>query len=198
MNEVIIKEHPILFKTEMVQAILDGIKTQTRRIVKPQPTISDGFLANVVPLWLYPQEYINEYCRYKIGDRLWVKETFAKRDYPEQILFKQQYETLVKLLDLPTVNIKWRQSIFLSRRDSRITLEITDIRIERVCDITHEDAISEGAKYMPAAELREERMTVPQIVFAGYWDSVNSKRGYGWDKNPWVWVISFKVLEATQ
>ena len=192
MNEVIIKERPILFNTGMVQAILEGRKTQTRRVVKPQPTVSGGFLANVVPLWLYPQEYIKEYCRYKIGDRLWVKETFSKRDYPEQILFKQQYETLVKLLDLPMVNIKWRPSIFLSRRDSRITLEITDIKVQRLHDITKEDAIAEGCKgiYSPIEEFANTEYYLP------LWESINLKRGYGWDTNPWVWVISFKVLEA--
>jgi len=79
----------------------------------------------------------------------------------------------------------------MPRWASRITLEITNIRVERLQDISPEDAVNEGAEYMPAADLRKERLTVSQIVFAGFWDKLNTKRGYSWESNPWVWVIEF-------
>jgi hypothetical protein len=192
-------EHPILFSTPMVTAILDARKIQTRRVVDKLYPIS-----NPNGNWVYVGEENGGYvfkdsisstiplkCPYgQVGDRLWVRETFLIAT-DNSIIYKAD-NNMARHKGI------WKPSIFMPRWASRITLEIIDIKPQRLQDITHEDAISEGAKYMPAAELREERMTVPQIVFAGYWDSINEKRGYGWDKNPWVWVITFKVLEVNK
>jgi hypothetical protein len=200
------KERPILFSTPMVQAILAGNKTMTRRVIKPQPTLVSGDALG------QPYIYFNGNpnpvkCPCGVpGDRLWVRETWRCIDYygetatiyfpstNEQFLLSGITKTEVNLL-IGSIG-KTMPSIFMPRWASRITLEITNIRVERVQQITHEDAISEGARFMPAADLRVERLTVPQIVFAGYWDSIHAKRGYGWDVNPWVWVIEFKIAQS--
>lgn len=184
-----VKEYPILFNTEMVKAILDGRKTQTRRIIKPQPTASGGFLANVIPLWLYPQEYINKYCHYRIGDRLWVRETFdtalniIKRE--DDVFYKADYNDT-----MPKGIYNWKPSIFMPRWASRINLEITDIRVQRIQDITEEDAIAEGITKIQC----DCGDCIDSTIIGAYqdlWNSINSKQGYGWDINPCVWIINF-------
>jgi hypothetical protein len=81
----------------------------------------------------------------------------------------------------------------MPRWASRITLEITNIRVERLQDITPEDAVAEGAEYMPAGDVRDERLTVSQIVFSRYWDSINGKT-YPWSSNPYVWILEFRKV----
>ena len=89
------------------------------------------------------------------------------------------------------IDSKWRPSIFMPRWASRILLEITEVRAERLQEITEEDAVAEGVKSyytLPSGE------TTARYHFSVLWDSLNAKCGYGWDKNPWVWVISFKLM----
>lgn len=164
------KERPILFKAEMVNAILKGQKTQTRRIIKPQPSPDE-------PGTIY--EFARNFMlRYEAGTHLWVRETwlFDGSDY----LYKCTHDG----------ELKWKPSIFMPRTASRITLKILNVRIERIQDITEEDAVAEGlsgwteGKYPLTAKRR----------FAELWDSINLKRGYGWDSNPWVIVIQFKRI----
>lgn len=172
------KERPILFSGEMVRAILDGRKTQTRRVIKPQGepyTIEDVDVLK---------------CPYGIpGDRLWVRETFAdlrgmgfghkwayRADTPEG-----SESDRIRI----GYGVRWKPSIHMPRWASRITLEITDIRVERVQDITYIDAKAEGVEY-------EKGYTDPREAFATLWNSINAKRDYGWAMNPWVWIIEFK------
>lgn len=179
------EEKPILFTGEMVRAVLDGRKTQTRRVIKPQP----GLLGpKDIPLLLY-------YCPYgQPGDRLWVRESWSvdmsmdhlkPSDVPEDsiVYYRANTDKDWERQSTGQVMGKKRPSIFMPRWASRINLEITDIRVERVQDITEEDAKAEGVDWYPA--MRANRL------FQSLWDSINAKRGYAWDVNPWVWVVEF-------
>jgi len=196
------KERPILFKGEMVRAILEGRKTQTRRIVKPQPYLDDrGNL--IYDKWNFGQTAFGKpnfdnlakmKCPYgQVGDRLWVRETWSllKSD-PEG---GPIYGTLIyKATDSRKSSMwdqKWKPSIHMSRNASRINLEITDIRIERLQDITEKDAQAEGVSRLNLGDLGIE---TNKSAFRSLWDNINASMGYGWSKNPWVWVVEFRKV----
>ena len=204
-------EHPILFNSEMVRAILDGRKTQTRRVIKPQPipaTVHPLCTANISYLgeghysilWDTPKGDGGLYrdrdshspflCPYGIpGDRLWVRETWnGNRD------IGIAYKATDPLMN----GCPWRPSIHMPRWASRITLEVTNVQVERVQDISEEDAKAEGVCIHNFSECqRENNLAFWELYRHGFrslWDSINGKRGYGWDSNPWVWVVKFKVV----
>lgn len=214
------KEHPILFSSEMVRAILDGRKTQDRRVIKPQP--DSYILPPVTGLWFgnefhwptcnaqYPQQIYK--CPYgQPGDRLWVRETWGifQEDWsdlgwePEGIVHQEipknknglinDRNTKQYLVYKSTFgsdeNDFWRPSIHMPRWASRITLEITNIRVERVQEISEDDAIAEGLFCY------HENYECALDNYPKLWDSINSKRGYGWDTNPYVWVIEFRKVK---
>lgn len=183
-QHLVVKSHPILFSAPMIRAIIDGTKTQTRRIVKPMHYPDQLFGEAGKPWWniggLNGAENI---CPYgKPGDRLWVKETFC---------YVSEGGTLTPAYradgwtECPADNGKWKPSIFCTRAASRITIEITDVRMERLQDITEEDAIAEGTP----DNLEAEQGMEMRDSYAALWNRIN---GHGsWDLNPWVWVISF-------
>ena len=209
-------EHPILFSTPMVKAILDGRKTQTRRILKfPQPLDilpmvkpdKDGFVALMTR---NPNHGQIIKCRYSnVGDKLWVRESWASQ---------HKYDHLPPRLIPHDANIHFatseqlgglmhRPSIFLPRWASRLTLEITEIRVQRLQEITQQDAIQEGVLFMGGmadnwddapwcASLKDqEPMKYPSAAYGRLWDTINGKT-HPWESNPWVWAISFKVLDS--
>lgn len=185
------KEHPILFTTEMVRAIIEGRKTQTRRVVKPQPihiewfTHQNGWCAKVAE-----NRYEMKECPYGVpGDRLWVRETWC----PCRVFTIYRADCID---DKPSENTdewneprgdKWRPSIHMPRTESRILLEVTNVRVERVQEISEADIIAEGC---PKAYLLGRNWYQP------LWDTINAKRGYPWKSNPWAWVVLFKLLEV--
>lgn len=199
------KEYPILFSTQMVKAILDGKKTQTRRVVKPQP---EGVTLN--PFVLPGLKT----CPYGgFGDRLWVREAFSlplQGDLKNPLFRNKvdsiEYKTGMNQERFPLggnfipqeQHFKWRPSIHMPRWASRITLEITDVRVQRVQEITVEDIRAEGIA-LDDKELDKFHEGMVEfgyrITFADLWNSINEKRGYGWDSNPWVWAITFKVIK---
>jgi len=220
------KERPILFSAPMVRAILDGSKTMTRRIVKPQPEkhhweglpgyeflagcylTNDGLEARFQhsirgvgaekALWV-KSPYGST------GDRLWVREAwsgeFWLRDVkPSERLFKTNPSRLVPLVpetwywaDGDPDHGDWekpRPSIHMPRWASRITLEITGVMVERLRDISEDDAMAEGATpSIVGGDLDHLRY---RAGFQSLWESINGAGS--WDKNPWVWVISFKRI----
>ncbi|MFA5324307.1 MAG: hypothetical protein WC373_16650 [Smithella sp.] len=194
------KERPILFSGEMVRAILAGRKTQTRRVVKPQPKwIADPNIpfktddAN-------PKGIIK--CPYgQPGNFLWVRETWATWSSlnhlaPSGIRPKPALEYKADgCLTISGGKIadrgKWRPSIHMPRWASRITLEITDVRVERVQDISEYDAECEGAETASPKEATGARF---RPAFHDLWDSINAKRGLGWNANPWIWCLTFVVV----
>ena len=206
------KERPILFSAEMVRAILDGRKSQTRRVVKPQPVVDPewegGAYADVgatpsgAGRQLVAASQLHVACPYGVpGDRLWIKEAFYREDYLQH---GQQYHAVLWKASTPEGAevigggpIKWRHGRYMPKDAARLLrLEITAVRVQRVQEIAIEDAQAEGFEY-ECGYYCDERVghvddTPPDALFARYWDSLNAKRGYGWDVNPWVWVLEFK------
>ena len=175
------KERPILFSGQMVRAILEGRKTQTRRMVKPQAAILTDEMAR--GFGIRPPAVENAPvipCPYgQPGDRLWVRETWALHPETGSLLYKAD--------DAAPDNIKWKPSIHMPRKHSRILLEMTSIRVERLQTISWEDALAEGTDNDPAT-------TNAVGSFAKYWDYINGAEA--WDMNPWVWVVGFKKVEV--
>jgi hypothetical protein len=213
---------PILFSGPMVRALLSGQKTQTRRIVKPQPTSWDANPALL--MWkgdhFWPAE--PPASPYGVpGDRLWVRETWTAAvahahgldacdcadvdvTYPADGTTRHISEYAI--LDhekatgrdwyLPKAAQAGKNvpAMFLPRFASRLTLEVTDVRVQRLQDISNEDAIAEGCPGGPDVEGYSERVPAdPYEEFAILWDSINGDRA-DWNSNPWVWAISFKVI----
>ena len=209
------KEHPILFSGPMVKAILEGRKTQTRRIVKPYG------LGELLDEWpkgsgiFCEREFGREECiiRQNVcpygqpGDRLWVRETWAPRGVhpvtrPDGkfgaavIEYRADGQRATWNHD-PIQRIKddWRPSIFMPRWASRITLEVTAVRVERLQDISPEDALAEGIDhYVPGvtAGQRGEVEADPIAEYRELWESINGPGS--WAENPWVWALSFKRI----
>lgn len=211
------KEHPIIFSSEMVRAILDGRKTQTRRIIKMPEGIAEKYeyRGDDGGNELLPKEsghyWINGYAiwrpnlKYQVGDRIWVKETWNwGREYdsghivfinnPGTLPIPEWAKVVYKTDNNKQVPDKWIPSIFMRKIFARIFLEITNIRVERVQDISDENAKAEGCHrqryHNVEANVFDEHTA--RYGFKNLWDSLNANRGFGWDKNPWVWVIEFK------
>jgi len=213
------RERPILFSAPMVRAILEGRKTQTRRIVKPQqPRATQPLDAPYEfelterngDVMLYTlEQFVASKCPYGApGDRLWVRETHAFgpivedpddwRDNPDD------WETFYRAdgderdwqnHDGEPVRAPWRPSIFMPRWASRITLEVTGVRVERLRDITPEDVESEGIGEEDTNCDGECGATPCSLLvgrFERLWRDINGAES--WDANPYVWVISFRRL----
>ncbi|HFI1947344.1 TPA: hypothetical protein ACGPN1_004290 [Yersinia enterocolitica] len=202
-------EKPILFNAEMVNAILSGRKTQTRRIISEKTLHLFGVAASAGechPIELCDQRsqsYYLDFCPLgKPGDQLWVREAFAAGLCTESTL---AYRATHKTEDLEEgwgETIKWTPSIHMPRWASRINLLITGVRVERLNDISEQDAISEGLECyvddgVPYYGPFNNGDCRPDVVFRGLWDSIyGQKEGENWQANPWVWVINFDRMEA--
>lgn len=214
-----IKERPILFSGEMVKAIIAGNKTQTRRIVKPQPTgtisIKCGFVENYAGKMVFG--FCNENlcwpCPYgRPGDKLWVRETWATsvacddrppsdmekpgRGYGWPVWYAADGVVNTRRADpVPQGGIKFttmgkcRPSIFMPRWASRITLEISDIRVERLQTISDDDCIAEGCM---GDEVDGADQPLPIMCYKSIWEGINGQNS--WVENPWVWVILFRKI----
>lgn len=212
-----VRERPILMSGEMVRAILGGRKTQTRRVVKPQPPFC-GDLAGPSPTvagaWnfrstKYPKAALSNFpmrCPYgQPGDRLYVRETWATdrafdhlapKDIPESA---QSASRCCYRQGLNVFTEGWhrlRPSIHMPRWASRIDLEVTGVRVERVRDICELECYAEGVSQEVLCE-PDDHIERVREDFHALWDSLNAKRGYGWDSNPWVWVIEFAPAVST-
>jgi hypothetical protein len=185
-----VKERPILFNGEMVRAILEGRKTQTRRLVNPQPreVSFPGISSKHGPIWPMffgtDKKFKSIPCPFgQVGDTLWVRETWFPRPILEKsALYKADSE-------IPEL-ITWRPSIHMPRWASRITLRITNVKVKRLKEITVEEINEEGT---PAT--KPIHYADPYLAFSDLWNSINAQHGFGWDTNPWVWVIEFKRSE---
>ena len=198
------KERPIIFSGPMVRAILDGRKTQTRRVIKNPPIGIGETPVDATDL------VARIACPYgQPGDRLWVRETFYSDnfDYPKSrdvsaIEYRASHECRNWEAGCPCQDENgrscWRPSIHMPRWASRITLEVTGVRVERVRDIAEAGARAEGVEpeQVPAFINGEPGMALlldPTVCFAYLWDSINAKRGHPWSANDWVWVVEFKL-----
>ncbi|EEE2003750.1 hypothetical protein [Salmonella enterica] len=215
-----VKERGVIFNGEMVRAILDGRKTQTRRIMKLQPEILGSGLRYITES--RKQNEVGKYfwcisdalgmrarsavfaCPFgDVGDRIWVRETYRVHSRATDVATlvyrasvrnswtEQTHRVPVAVCNKPATPEKWTPSIHMPRWASRILLEITDVRVERLRDLSEEDAKSEGiipsaGGVLPGWEYR--------INFRDLWMDI-----YGtdnWEANPWVWVIEFKRVEG--
>jgi hypothetical protein len=219
--ETIITERPMLFSGAMVRGILDEIKDQTRRVVKLpkekglefrwEGAWKDGGASSLfgsgeylhVPFrslvdgedgWKRGTS-LRHFCPYgKIGDRIWVKETFAPNGVGHHLA------RMVKAPEQPKVYYRatheghaawnWKPSIFMPRWASRITLEITSIRVERLQEISEEDAVAEGC----CVKLNGHDDDFARNCYRKLWETINGKGS--WDLNPWVWVVGFRKVEG--
>lgn len=175
------RERPILFSGPMVRALLDGRKTQTRRVVNPQPaTSSDGRACGPIR------------CPYGApGDTLWVRETWCSY-MPGSVRYRADGHN--------DAGWTWRPSIFMPRWASRLTLRVYGVRVERVQQITQADARAEGVVDTSGAwgDLTDTDRAGPRGAFEALWNSINAERGFGWDVNPWVWVVSFELEKGAR
>lgn len=204
------RHYPIIFNGPMVRALLAGTKTQTRRLVKPQPdpdTVSGHFLGGCIggngawspacalfsriercaPPWSCLRPVKFPYG--DVGDRLWVRETFrdARNAAAGRLLYRASGDTACK----------WTPGIHMPRAASRITLEVTGVRVEPLQAISIEDAKAEGAwpdvSIVSECEayFRVETLAVnPRLAFRMLWERINGPQS--WEANPWVWVVEFK------
>lgn len=219
-------ERPILFSAPMVRAILDGRKTVTRRIVKPQPLEGydrSAWYSPGVMGWTPDPEPAGIWqkvrCPYgQPGDRLWVRETFkeiasgeVKQGYGEvRYGFAYQADAATRWASRPTIihDLRdqpptgpmqfqprpWKPSIHMPKRASRITLEVTGVRVERLQEISENDSLAEGIdadmcrQSIGKAPLKGGYF--PICAFSYLWDQINGAGS--WDANPWVWVVEFE------
>lgn len=206
------KSLPILFSAPMVRALLDGSKTQTRRVVKPQPYIDDqnnfwwngsnfgqnskGPNALSITSPLPSSKTKRPHCPHGvIGDQLWVRETFLdmhgtgiEYDGNKGYCFRADINNWGNE-SFKDYGLKWKPSIFMPRVASRITLEITGVRVERLQDISEADATAEGTPHSlnhPAGRTAIEN-------YEHLWECLNGDDS--WSLNPWVWVIEFKKVK---
>lgn len=223
------KERGMIFNSEMVRALLDGRKTQTRRIMKVQPEPSKSrpgdfwfsskklesmvHVSDLVPgnspiadCHLFFQEHC---CQFgTVGDRIWVRETWAEAgaSAPDLKLYRANYPAHVPTHYEnvpPAEDVRWTPSIHMPRWASRILLEITDIRVEQLNDISEEDARAEGivdggclncGEPEPCGCVNPDPSATD--AFAYLWQSIYGQEN--WNANPWVWVIEFKRIEGDE
>lgn len=197
-----IKERPILFSAPMVRAIMEGQKTVTRREVKKRAAL-DCLAAGFEPAFLALPGNA-DLCPYgKPGDRLWVRETFNRTNPGGEsgIYYYRADGKFPKCIGggrFTSVE-SWKPSIHMPRAACRILLEITDVRVERLQDISEEQALAEGVRPYPEhaefgdwyhVEGIETYSAEPSKSFELLWESINGAGS--WAANPWVWVVEFK------
>ncbi len=204
------KSTPILFSGPMVRAILDGRKTQTRRVFKVQP--ADDFCPEVglyCPTLVDPRtgemfpgkerfgaSDLDEChpCPYgQPGDRLWVRETWQDTRSPGEPENRRQ---IMYRADDSRSLIGWRPSIFMPRWASRITLEITGVRAERLQEISDDDAFAEGIQSWVDSGHGMAGGGSARGTYRALWESINGPGS--WDANPWAWVVEFRRLKTAK
>lgn len=225
---------PILFNTDMVRDILANLKTVTRRVVKPQPASKLAYvcMGHKHGTWSYPSKDAWKYWEDEsfrlpdglpdeerarlwvppchTGDILYVRETW-QHGFGGAYLYKASAgHDLFMTTDGKLVSdIPWRPSIYMPREAARLFLRVKDVRVERLREITEDQAKAEGAREVPWAfvvddvdgKIKSGPMQTPVKNFAGIWDSTINPKGravFGWDANPWVWVIEFERCEKPE
>lgn len=215
------KEIPILYSTPMVQAILAGRKTETRRIVKQRIEYASSILGQTNPEsfamldefgnYIYDFDYVPmcPKCPYgKPGDFLWVRETWNKgyiwdgeSSDPREEIPRPPQQYIYKTDDIDSIDdegngIKWKPSIHMPKSAARIWQEVIEVRVERLQDITEDGAIAEGI-FLEAEEINGGilYLETARQAYKKLWESINGPGS--WDANPWVWVIRTKIISTT-
>ena len=216
-TELLKTAKPILFNTDMVRAILDGRKTVTRRVLKVPSKYKN--IPSVTARLVNTNGEIVTYAKgqlapiiiphpHQIGDVLYVRETWNEYLNNENIEYCYLADTQdITYVDMDDEPIKWKPSIHMPKSAARIFLKVTDVRVERLQDITVEQAIKEGFEGIPCGcsmtgctDCYDSGWSEPpQIGFMYTWDSTIKKQDldkYGWDSNPWVWVYEFERVDV--
>lgn len=196
---------PILFNTDMVRAILSGEKSVTRRVMKPQPVVSDyriewnGYIATKVgekyegfDNLLLARIFVDRKSPYQRGDILYVRETWAENPHPWDGT-KYMYRASIHPADCDLY--KWRPSIHMPKEVARIWLRVTDVRVERLKDISAEQIVKEGIRHSIHDHLHNNWKLIDRRNFERLWNSTIKQKDlglYGWQVLPWVWVIEFE------
>lgn len=210
-QEILKNAKPILFNTEMVRAILDGRKTMTRRCVKfingKNPNWT-GYVKDGLMIYNGTNEPCIKPCQYHPGDIMYVRETWGE-GYEEGTYI---YKADDKLANLPefkeSSKLIYHPSIHMPKEATRIFLKVTNVRVERLEDMTNKDALKEGAQGVKCDHaglgaygctdcMNTGWLEPPILEFVGIWNSTIKKSDldrYGWDANPWVWVIEFERI----
>lgn len=223
----------MLFSGPMILRLLDGTKTMTRGVIKPQPELKPDLLPTAVERgyclcvkihdactrYMGSQNFIEEFCPHPVGSLVWCKETWAKRVDTKDGSPKAKHYLLYRADTDPDAvrdpnnwhswGGKWKPSIFMPRWASRITLEIVAVKVERLRDISEEDAKAEGVQsqwsddqgetpgrfvYFTEADGLMKGYGKARDAFGNLWDSINGKSN-PWKSNCWVWVYSFKRIK---
>ena len=200
-------KYPILFKGEMVRGVLAGLKTQTRRVIKhqPAPSIEEIRWSPVRDWWEFREgdkwreaERSDSRCPYgRPGDTLWVRETLKRGTWEGMAEPASVYAADCSAVWDVTQPCPWIwkrsvvPSIHMPRAACRLLLTVQSVRVERVQAISPTDALREGVYADNALVRRDADDAV--VEFEWLWDSINAKRGYSWESNPWVWVVEFEV-----
>lgn len=207
-DEILAVAKPILFNAEMVRAILEGRKTTTRRVMKPQPTAEApaycyaGSHKQDVGYW-HDESGHRWKPPYHAEDYLYVRETFFEHGGRFYYKADGKYEVLATL----GIYFKWKPSIHMPKEAARIFLRVTGVRAERLQDVTNEGALTEGVKdpydYQTSDWYEQHGLIYNYSVdaFAGLWDSTINPASlplYGWEANPWVWVIEFEEIKENR
>ncbi len=196
----------IIFSTPMVRALLDGRKTQTRRLAKPRgsrrPSLLDGEWADSYVLDPGNAEWLARDLPCAPGDRLYVREAWTARmthgwtisDARSRMF---QEEILYRADGVDSID-GWWPSIHMPREFSRLWLNVTDVRVQRVQDISREDAIAEGLEWVAPGMWAVDRTLpiigdCPRLVFSELWNSLHTELGERWDDNPWIVAVTFEV-----
>lgn len=217
------KERPIIFHESLIESLLDGRKTQTRRVMKVQPPQGWGGISDRAAM-------LTECPHGKPGDLLWVREAWGKGGgYGEEcqtVCYKSDSTCYIGSEQYPVEDVirgtfgspestityssprdnKWNSPVAMPRWASRITLEITCVRVERLQDISVKDSRAEGVQELPLQKgkpgswwryeaFASKHYRTEIDAFRGLWTNINKSPENSWEANPWVWVIDFKKLE---
>jgi hypothetical protein len=200
-------DRPIIFSGPMVRALLDGRKTQTRRVLNPQPP---EWVNELVQPYRYPRTEVDRYgeeypgkeifgastpdgdwgveIRFEPGDRLWVREAIDKVSGPDEVFYRADYDA-----EYPegSNGLGWRPSIHMPRWASRLTLIVTHVRVQRLHEIGEKDAIAEGCGWRDTGRPADNDLLVgdPVPAFSNLWQAIHGPDA--WAANPWVAAVSF-------
>jgi hypothetical protein len=180
-------DRPILFSAPMIQALLAGAKTQTRRQLRECTRFTaDRGIIHMTPDALAESGFAHTVCPYGVpGDRLWVREAWATHACFDDLPPREIKGSFHYQADGEIQTGKGRPSIHMPRWASRILLEVTEVRVERLRDISRGDAMAEGCPFPNMAKGDD-----PRQWYAELWNQINGPGS--WDANPWVWVVSFR------
>lgn len=198
-------DHPILFSRPMIRALLDGSKTQTRRVLRHQMPLVTSTVVNGRSVILRNQQTgarQDAPLLADVGDRLWVRETWRpvhSGDFTQGAQYRADHP------DDWRDDTKWKPGIHMFRWASRLTLTVTDVRVQRVQDISdrgaQNDCIAEGMFARDFLTTKGEWLergfsSIERCRFHDLWDSLNAKRSFGWDVNPWVVAYTFTLSRS--